>query len=366
MKKYVYMAMAASVTMLSACSNDDDFAGVNEGGVDASATPVEIVLGDAGVTRAAILGNGDLDEMGIFCLAKAKQEINSGASDINWFDGNTLHWSACIMNNVSAKKEEGNITWTDASKHYFYPISQFYNYDFYGYYPYDAEVDTTTQNLVVANYVIDGSQDIIWGKATSDEQYAFSAKYFRLNPAVSKPKLSLEHLLTRLTFTAIPDEEGADEGVSAAGMTVQKVYIKQVANKLALTVAKRDASGILTAEEGVITPDETELVDLYLKNTDGSALTPVSLADGEATVGESLLLYPAEKYLLAVDFTHDAFPGEVMKTECWLEVGLQGEGKVFEKGKSYNVKLTVHGPKEITVEAELQDWVDGDDVDIEL
>lgn len=365
MKKYVYMAMAVSVTMLSACSNDDDFAGVSEGGVDASSTPVEIVLGDAGLTRAAIHGDADLEEMGIFCLAKAKQEINSGAADINWFDGDPLHWSACIMKNVAAKKEGASISWLEEDTHYFYPISQFYSYDFYGYYPYVAEIDTTTQNMVVANYVIDGSQDIIWGKATSNDQYAFSAKYFRMNAGVAKPKLSLEHLLARLTFTVIPDETGADAGVAASGMTVQKVYIKNTANQLALTVAKRDESGVLTAEEGVIIPNEAELVDLYLKNEDGSELTPVSLAGGEASVGESLLLYPAEKYLLAVDFTHDAFPGEVMKTECWLEVG-QGDGKMFEKGKSYNVKLTVHGPKEITVEAELQDWVNGDDVDIEL
>ncbi|MCM1108661.1 MAG: fimbrillin family protein [Clostridium sp.] len=366
MKKYTYMALAASVAMLSACSNDDDLAaGTIGGNVDVEGNPVEIVLGNGGMTRAAIQGDGDLDEMGIFCLAKAKQEINSGASDINWFDNDPLHWSACIMNNVAATKQGASITWLEEGKHYFYPISQFYSYDFYGYYPYDAQVDTTMLNTVVANYVIDGSQDIIWGKATSEEQYAYSAKYFRLHPEVAKPKLDLQHLLSRFTFTAIPDEEGADEGAAAAGMTVQKIYIKQVYTNLALTVAKRDANGILTEEEGVINPNSDIREDVYLKNEDGTELTPASLANGEVNVGESLLLYPEAKYLLAVDFTHESFPGEVMQMECWLEMNGK-DGAVFEKGKSYNVKLTVHGPKEITLEAELQDWEEGDGIDIEL
>lgn len=365
MNKYMYMALAASVTVLSACSNDEELAGCSNGGnVDIDNTPVEIVLGDADLTRAAIQGDGDLEKMGIFCLAKAKQEINSGAADINWFDGNPTHWSACIMNNVAATKQGGRISWLEADKHYFYPISQFYSYNFYGYYPYDDQVDTTTVNRAVVNYTIDGSQDIIWGKATSNEQYAYSAKYFRENAGAAKPKLNLEHLLTRLTFTILPDETGADNGVSAAGMTVQKVYVKDVPANLALIVASRDEEGILLAEEGMLIPCELNLTDLYLKDADGTELSPVSLADGEVSVGESLLLYPAEKYLLAVDFTHENFPDEVLKTECWLE--LKDASGAFEKGKSYNVKLTVHGPKEITMEAELRDWVEGDGIDIEL
>ena len=67
--------------------------------------------------RATVDEDGNLDEMGVFCLARGKQEKNDGAPDISWFDPED-NYASCLMKNVKAKKEGSNVTWEE---HYFYP-----------------------------------------------------------------------------------------------------------------------------------------------------------------------------------------------------------------------------------------------------
>lgn len=364
MRIYTLLAMAVSLAMLHSCSNDD----VQPAGVDVSGGEVEIRLSSgthANLTRASVgtEGNGDADisEMGVFCLAKDLQNINAGAQEINWF-GSEDNWSACLMDNVKSQKIGANVTWLDG-RHYFYPISQFYNYDFYGYYPYvEGDNMQAEGNVVLAQYVIDGSQDIIWGKATSDEEYAYSARYFRSNPTAPAPSLQLKHMLTRLTFTAVPDVDRNGNKESAMKMSVKRIYIKDAYTHLALTVANRDNR----EQEGLLYYCNEVTDSLFLKEADGSELNPTLLSDEDGvTIGESLMLLPAERYRLGVEFEHADFEGEVLRTECWLEVGKGAED--FKAGTSYNVKLTVHGPEEVTLEAVLEAWTFAEgDVNIEL
>lgn len=363
MNRHTWLAMAASVAMLHSCSNEEVF----PDGVDVSGDPVEIRLSSgtqANLTRASIgvgADDADIPEMGVFCLAKDLQHINNGAQEINWF-GSEDNWSVCLMDNVKSQKIGSDVTWLDG-QHYFYPVSQFYKYDFYGYYPYvEGENMITENSTVLAQFVIDGSQDIIWGKATSDEEYAYSAKYYRTNPSAPAPKLRLKHMLTRLTFSAVPDVDRNGSKESAKKMSVKRIYIKDAYTNLALTVADHQNPEM----EGAIAYCSEVTDSLFLKEADGSELQLTSLADESGvTIGESLMLLPAERYRLGVEFVHDDFEGEVFRTECWLEISKGTED--FKAGTSYNVKLTVHGPEEVTLEAELQPWdfAEGD-VNIEL
>ena len=183
--------------------------------------------------------------MGVFCLARGKQEKNDGAPDISWFDPED-NYASCLMKNVKAKKEGSNVTWEG---HYFYPISQFYMYEFYGYYPYAEDAHITYEasadgdgtggprHRATVHYTIDGTQDIIWGRATLQDKYAYSAYYFRENPDAPMPEIGLQHMLTRLQFQVKPGEDPENDGnvfEDAGKVTVKSIKILDAHSKVDL------------------------------------------------------------------------------------------------------------------------------------
>ena len=89
--------------------------------------------------------------------------------------------------------------------------------EFYGSYPYSEEVTYTStpeSHRAVVNYTLDGTQDIVWGRATLEDKFAYSARYFREQGADAQipiigansvdeegnPHPGMKHLLTRLKF----------------------------------------------------------------------------------------------------------------------------------------------------------------------
>ena len=147
MKLHHYLwAVAAACMLLPGCSNEDlsDHASAPVFIPGNSEVEIRFAAHSDEVStsvdkRATVDEDGNLDEMGVFCLARGKQEKNDGAPDISWFDPED-NYASCLMKNVKAKKEGSNVTWEE---HYFYPISQFYMYEFYGYYPYAEDAHIT-------------------------------------------------------------------------------------------------------------------------------------------------------------------------------------------------------------------------------
>lgn len=376
MKSVSYIgAVAASLLMLHSCSNEEAWQ-VEQ--VPAVYVPgdseVEIKLGagstslSADEVRAAVVGDADLDRMGIFCLAKAKQDINLAAPDITWFD-KTVNWSSCLMNNVEARKEGQTISWL-ADENYFYPISQFYSYDFYGYYPYVGAESALAYgvNSVRVSYTLDGTQDLIWGRATSTNPYAYSAKFFReeQNKDVV-PQLDLKHLLTRLEFFVKPgaDTEDGSTTIGASNMEVLSIQVLDVPTQVDMVVA--DFSR-LDMELG----DRLELRSMErdsctLRDADGSVAAPLAVgSDLTASVrmGESMLLYPESEYLVRVKL-RNTLTGNVFETENRLMI----QSGSFRAGTSYKVTITVHDARLIGLQATLAPWVpagDADNPEIEL
>ena len=378
MKKIYIWTVAVSLLILSGCSNENMLTDGGENTIPEEYIPgdsdVEIKLssevkgnvstdisrGSVGTTE----GDADIDSMGVFCLAKSKQNINSGAPDISWFYEEE-NWSGCIMNNVKSAKIGPNISWLDAQL-YFYPISQFYSYDFFACHPYlKDDLIQKTADKVVAQYTLDGSMDVIWGKATSNEQYAYSAKYFRDVTRIT-PSLALKHLLTRFTFSVKPgmDKNGSYE--NAKRMNVKSIAIVDTYDKVDVTIASlnsRSTEGSLSLRNGLST------ASFYLKEMNGSKLEVTPISNEYATkVGESLMVYPDNVYKLAIVLTHNDFPNREFKTECWLQLnnGVQNPVTDFKGGTSYNVTLTINGPESISLKAALQPWNQGSGLDVEL
>ncbi len=372
MNRYLYaLTLAASVMMLPGCSNETGE--VLDGQADCPVfipgdSDVEIFLGSTtqgGISvgkRAALEGNADLDSMGVFCLAREKQNINEGAYDIEWFPYGSENWSGCIMKNVKAVKTGSNVAWANPDEHYYYPISQFYCYDFFGYYPYQHENRVNmAENRVVVTYNLDGTTDVIWGRATSEEKYAYSAAYFRQPGNEDRfPSLDLKHVMTRLKFQVMPGaqvEGGYEVAPAMADFAVATVKLVNVAATAELTVADFNRMASL---------DETNCLSGYgmkdytLMDADGTPMdtTMVGMDMEVATpLGESVMAVPASEYVVRVHLVN-VKTGDVFVTEHPLKLT---NSSMFRPGYTYTVTITAHEPKEIQLQANLNGWIDAED-----
>lgn len=389
-------AAVASLVALGGCSNDDELETqmsqqASGEDVEVITAPVEIRLGTPGVnflTRAALEREEDEFDLGVFCLAREKQYINNSAQDILWWNtGVDPLWSAtfCLLDNVESTKSGTTITWKDGV-HRYYPFTQFYGYDFYAYYPYVSEDDEENtierkdegdNNVVEVTYNnLDGKTDILWGRATSTDEYAYSAKYFRqAGKQTSVPSVQLDHMLTRLIFKVVPGESyvGSGDYTAAHQVWVAGLQVKNVVKKATLLVAdyNRDSANEYGTNivDGTDEPDRL-VADYGVRHTvslcgsDGEPFESVQVSDNpldEITLGESLLLYPEHKYVLDFDL-RDAEGNQLVKDNP-LELIYPRDDEsdnVFKAGCQYIITIEVHGPKEIEVKAELTEWKDSD------
>lgn len=360
------LLLGASAFMC-ACSNDDVLAPDSIAGAF-EPSEVDIQLGGANVSiisRAPIFddGSGTIKNLAVWCLAKDAMQENLAPQDIKWFGGLPENNTCCIMNNVKSNIIANTVKWDDVNARYFYPVSQFYRYEFYANYPYTTDISYTPTS-VAANYTIDGTQDLIWGRATSDAPYAWSAKYFRANGGQTeenRPGLKLEHLLTRLVFhiqpgakVDIPDasEEELDF-TSASLMMVDSLQICNAYTKLTINVADYNNLDMGIGNRVVRTNSTTDT--LYLKDSNGAIVNPIqvpALPSLKTQWGESIMLFPSDQYIVRI-VLHDTV-GRKYVSEIPLTLTNQPAG--FERGKSYNITITVHGATEVALGAQLSPW----------
>lgn len=215
MKKNFLFVMAAAA-MLASCSKDaavSEPAGTgNENGVVDPTnpnSPVKIVLGasnvDASVevdkkasrapiTSATWVGT----EVGIYGLAK------DAAFNAGW---QTTDNSIVLDNVVGTIAEAEAVTLTGGP--YYYPADNNVHYTFYGYHPYQAGALEGQSTTVTKTFAINGTQDIMWGKASVDEPVTgtaddgpydgYNAQFFRKTTG-QKATIKFEHKLTQLNF----------------------------------------------------------------------------------------------------------------------------------------------------------------------
>ena len=227
---------------------------------------------------------------------------------------------------------------------------------------------------------IDGKTDILWGRASSTDKYAYSAKYFRQPGNQSKtPTTQLDHMLTRLKFQVIPGESVVGNGYygAAASMVVTGLKVKNVVKNVTLTLADFTSDCINeqgsdavngTDEPGRLQPTNDEVQTLSLCGSDGNPFAEVQVSDDPASprqLGESFLLYPARKYVLEISLRSSS--GQVYQQDHPLELGHPNaaSGGVFEAGRQYTITLEVHGPKEVSIKAQVTPWLDSDLTDAE-
>lgn len=415
MKKMFFFALAAA-GMLTACSNDDTLGGNGEQNVSEQ----QIRLGVAS-SKVQTRGTGTVGGMTDAENVWAGQTLwvymlQKGSMDLAYYKAPAVGGVATpdveVFNNkkftapdAANNTKSGLATTADGTIAY-YPVSG--NYDFWGYRVDDAAGATPVVKTVddtgaaveanvatkrVVDITIDGSQDIMAGKAvpSTDEVTKLGnyADNFYSAYAARKgvqPNITFNHLLTRFTFEVRAGSK-ATAGLPAGGNTdAVKVTGVSVGSKTTgtLTVAYTGETKA-AAELLTFTGDASPLKLMQRDETvaDNNAplidLKPVTLtwpATGEATVGdaikvgEALLVAPGEtEYPLTINLSQDVLEkvGEVKVTkplEQKATIKMDGT-KTFEPGKSYKVTITVYGLQEIEVTATLVPWADGGSIDID-
>lgn len=415
MKKMFFFALAAA-GMLTACSNDDTLGGNGEQNVSEQ----QIRLGVAS-SKVQTRGTGTVGGMNDTENVWAGQTLwvymlQKGSMDLAYYKapavGGVVTPDAKVFDNKEFKApnaadntNSGLATTADNTIAY-YPVSG--NYDFWGYRVDDAavggtpvvktvddtgaEVEANAATKRVVDIEIDGSQDIMAGKAapSADEVTKLGnyADNFYSAYAARKgvqPNITFNHLLTRFTFEVRAGSK-ATAGLPAGGNTdAVKVTGVSVGSKTTgtLTVAytgeTKAAADLLTftGDASALTLKQRDAA-LADNNAPLVALEPVSLTwtDDAATigdvikVGEALLVAPGEtEYPLTISLSQDVLEqltGAKVTRPLEQKATIKMDGtKKFEPGKSYKVTITVYGLEGIEVTATLVPWADGGSIDID-
>lgn len=365
MKSKKSLLAIAAMALFVSCSNEDDKSVNNEFSGIIENSNVEILLSTGGHTRGSIESdaNGlfEAEGLGIFCLAKGKLGLNPDALDITWDLKSNPY--AVWMDNVQsdAKLNENktgtDIVWTDSQQRW-YPAGNWYSYRFYGYYPYSENIKATKTQRIV-EYTIDGTQDIIWGKTNvSDDSLAYCAKYFRSEKYANVvPSMNFEHKLMRLTFSCIPGKDGNGSIEEALKMGVKSIKITKVPTTANMIIADREN----VDNEGVIVFDWNNLGEMYLLDSGDQPLGENYWVEAdEVKIGQGVLVPvptdPDFHYFIEVTLKDK----EGREWDLGNPIELENQSGTFVPGKSYNVKMTIYGPKTVEVKGSLSQWEEDD------
>lgn len=383
MKKHIFFS-AAMLALLAACSSEEMPQQTEVPPVKDSEVQIRLSSG-VNPTRASLESdqNGlfNAQNLGIFCLAKGNLGVNPTELPIDWTAGQddtsddnlTSAWSVRMDNvrseaRINADQTATDILWNDGVTR-FYPLGNWHSYRFYGYAPYQADITATSTQRAV-DIPINGTQDIIWGRSYNADTDAYSAKYFRkAGKQQEKAALPFQHKLMRITFTyeAGPDYEGSTSTDAAKQVGIKSISINKVPSVAHLVIADRNDAD----NEGVVSYDwNNNLANFYMLDANDQPLSEEYWVDDPnpttqplgIPIGQGILLpVPVTtdyKYTVSVQFK-DRNGRAIGMAEHPIELRA---GAAFEAGHSYNVKLTVNGPKVIELTATLQGWINDDTV----
>jgi len=392
MNKYLFILGIVGSAFIFGCTSDDlamvpsleeERALIVEASQDSD---VPITLGIAssrGVTRSPLEG-GDLsipnDEyLGVFCLSTGIQSgvdasiLPTNIQRNNWKDDDT--GLLVRMKNVPASVSSGNVTFkkSDASvdQTYYYPMGNWMKYNFYAYYPRQKETvnykeqDRSTIEfdkvgtyyyLLEKYFEIDGTHDIIWGKADPPADNAFSAKYILNNPT-EIPQFKFKHKLVQFRFFVKAENKDVADSVKITNMSVPNAL-----GYLALVIANQNPAPVDSMKEGTIKVFgkknvKKKLNVKWLSNDDnykdkdrfdgtiGNALAITEAVDYNNPVGYLMLANPAIgisrdpnfKYELQLNWAKKVGE-EYVEQVTPISVEL---GNNFAEGQIYNIVINV-------------------------
>lgn len=246
----------------------------------------------------------------------------------------------------------------------------------------------TTAIAKVVKFKIDGTQDLMNGMATAEDYGSLAEAYpnggFSAQTARAgvKPNLNMQHLLTRFTFTV----QGAD--ATAQDLEVEKIVV--LSKTTGRMVVAYDATREAVKLDSLCFYGQTDTLQVKDRPYGNSAMNlepTVTIdsvaAEGDAEgfepqkFGEAIMVEPGyETYRMGItlkqvyDVTNpdyaesEANQDPVGSTTLWKNIVIPENAKAAV-GSSYAVNVKVYGMAKIEVDATLQGWKDGGDIEVD-
>ena len=422
MKKLFLMGAVASLGLLASCSSDDDLStgGNGKDGLQ------QIKIGMGVQANVATRGTGTVGAVGAENNKWAGQAVNvymlnKGTLDLAKFGGDPIYENTVLTTPTDNASGIATEFVNDVPQYKYYPTTKT-AFDFWGYRLDDAN-DTTATNQkgsataaaiennkfvpytnadsLLIGFKIDGTQDIMAGKAVPTEEEItkcggedniYSAFAARRDV---QPNIKFEHLLSRLNFQVLDGKKtettDEDKAVKVTGITVKSKATGKlvIAYKGAETTFANVSDQLIVDKDADSEKDAALLKELKVMQRDGGnlnadlvALQPVTPKwnNGMAMatqVGEALLAIPAKKYEITINLKQRVqvkgdknspneetdFQDKEYTYTADLKNTVNPE-KGFEPGYSYNVTITVYGLSEIQIKTTLIPWKDGGNIEM--
>ena len=418
------MGAVASLGLLASCSSDDDLStgGNGKDGLQ------KIKIGMGVQANVATRGTGTVGAVGEKENTWAKQTVNvymlnKGTLDLAKFGEDPIYENTVLTtpadnaSGIASELDEHGV-----AQYKYYPTTKT-AFDFWGYRLDDADATTaadqegsataaaiksnkffpyTSGDSLLIGFNIDGTQDIMAGKAVPTEEEItkcggedniYSAFAARRDV---QPNIKFDHLLSRLNFQVLAGAESttdANTGVKVTGITVKS----KATGKLVIAYQGAETTFANVSDQLIVDKyaDEVKEAALYKdlvvkqRAASSTSLTD-NLVDLEPVtpkwnngiamatqVGEALLAIPADKYEITInlkqkvqvkgDKDHPTDPDDFQEKEYTYTADLKNTvnpDKGFEPGYSYNVTITVYGLSEIQITTTLIPWKDGGNIEM--
>lgn len=404
MKKISFAALMVAVA-LSSCSNEP-LPGVDQEAESNDLVPVSLGLNmgqaDVEVTRGTGTVGGTTDATNVWNYenlyvlmttsdSRALEDANAGWGFTS-VKGQILKEQ--FDNSFFARPEsvvrDGNEVWTlnyqcdpnEGGNLKYYPTQG--TSDFFAYHVDDAATSVDSKgnpeienvnNAISVNFTMDGSQDLMTGKAdvsvipASLESDGFSAKTARANVI---PNIKMKHMLSRLTFT-LKNGNQMTNGVSVDAITVESKYQGKM-----FVAYKELPNNIIEWDSQV---KELELMQKpvsgdaeYFVNSLAAGKCPLKqfvtiVMDGlnDVEAGEALFICPGEtQYKLRLYVRYAIDGGAEEEKIIPIDFKHPDGTSKFEAGKSYHLNVTIYGLEQIIVDTEIEMWDEvKEDIDVD-
>lgn len=423
MKKLFLMGAVASLGLLASCSSDDDLStgGNGKDGLQ------QIKIGMGVQANVATRGTGTVGAVGAENNKWAGQAVNvymlnKGTLNVAKFGEESIYENTVLTTPTDNASGIATEFVNDVPQYKYYPTTKT-AFDFWGYRLDDADVTAagdqdgsataaaiennkfvpyTSGDSLLIGFKIDGTQDIMAGKAVPTEEEItkcdgkdniYSAFAARRDV---QPNIKFEHLLSRLNFQVLDGKKtettDPDKAVQVTGITVKS----KATGKLVIAYQGEATTFANVSDQLIVDNDADSVKDAALlkelkvmKRADGAVLTdklvdltPVTPKWNNGTamatqVGEALLAIPAKKYEITInlkqrvqvkgDKNHPNEETDYQDKEYTYTADLKNTVNPengFEPGYSYNVTITVYGLSEIQITTTLIPWKDGGNIEM--
>lgn len=428
MKKNIWIWALAAVTLVTACSKNDDPVtpepeqNVTEDDFESPDGQVVIQLGagdytasaNTTVTRApltnatfagnTIIGIYGVSTTGVWTEA-TNMLLNNRKAKVTDVERNAEQGA-----DVSKTNPDGNPAVTGPYKISlyntegitegqveYYPMISDKNYAFYGYSPYNNTAISSGNSASVAFEDFNGSQDIIWGKSVAPQIKAgsiwaksdytpnqtaidgYNAKYIRMLKYHYELNSVPNHGHgTKDNYPWIPNIAFTHKLVQFKFYIVpakeQSTVDKENAKKLFVSNIRLQNHGIPTLfiNDGKITFNGDKPLQM-LSVTSGvfndTSLKESVHPDDNQIVGYLLVKPGLTEYDLLIDISpfNPNLSENTDQKQRDIPVKIRlSDGHTFDAGCSYNIKIGIYAMQEVEADASLTDWTDKGDVNIDV